>query len=71
MGEPLVLSTSMKSAATATTPTNAVKRAKPQLNVYTGLLVVAVLMAMFGTAVVAMMNMDVSGQGPFDMVSAR
>ena len=61
----------MKSAATATPPTNAVKRAKPQLNVYTGLLVVAVLMAMFGTAVVAMMNMDVSGQGPFDMVSAR
>jgi hypothetical protein len=33
--------------------------------------VVAVLMAMFGTAVVAMMNMDVSGQGPFDMVNAR
>jgi hypothetical protein len=61
----------MKSAATANTPTNAVKRAKPQLNVYTGLLVVAVLMAMFGTAVVAMMNMDVSGQGPFDMVNAR
>ena len=61
----------MKSAATATTPTNAVKRAKPHLNVYTGLLVVAVLMAMFGTAVVAMMNMDVSGQGPFDMVNAR
>jgi len=61
----------MKSAATATTPANAVKRAKPQLNVYTGLLVVAVLMAMFGTAVVAMMNMDVSGQGPFDMVNAR
>ena len=61
----------MKSAATASTPTHAVKRAKPQLNIYTGLLVVAVLMAMFGTAVVAMMNMDVSGQGPFDMVSAR
>jgi hypothetical protein len=61
----------MKSAATATAPTTAVKRAKPQLNVYTGLLVVAVLMAMFGTAVVAMMNMDVSGQGPFDMVNAR
>ena len=61
----------MKSAATATNPTTAVKRAKPQLNVYTGLLVVAVLMAMFGTAVVAMMNMDVSGQGPFDMVNAR
>ena len=61
----------MKSAATATTPTTAVKRAKPQLNVYTGLLVIAVLMAMFGTAVVAMMNMDVSGQGPFDMVSTR
>ena len=61
----------MKSAATATPPTTAVKRAKPQLNVYTGLLVVAVLMAMFGTAVVAMMNMDVSGQGPFDMVNAR
>lgn len=61
----------MKSAATATPPTNAAKRAKPHLNVYTGLLVVAVLMAMFGTAVVAMMNMDVSGQGPFDMVNAR
>ena len=61
----------MKSAATASTPTNAVKRAKPQLNIYTGLLVVAVLMAMFGTAVVAMINMDVSDKGPFDIVNAR
>jgi hypothetical protein len=61
----------MKSAATATTSATAVKRAKPQLNVYTGLLVIAVLMAIFGTAVVAMMNMDVTGQGPFDMASSR
>ncbi|RLS46174.1 MAG: hypothetical protein DWH86_03585 [Planctomycetota bacterium] len=61
----------MKSAATATTPTSAVKRARPQLNVYTGLLVVALLMAIFGTAVVAMMNMDVTGKGPFDMASTR
>jgi hypothetical protein len=28
-------------------------------------------MAIFGTAVVAMMNMDVTGQGPFDMASSR
>ena len=62
----------MKSAATATTPTTAVKRAKPQLNVYTGLLVVAVLMAMFGTAVVAMMNDDASdNRGFFGMVPTR
>lgn len=48
-----------------------VKRAKPQLNVYTSLLLVAVLLAILGTTVVSLMNMDATGQGPFDMASGR
>ena len=56
--------------ATAAT-TSDVKRAKPQLNVYTGLLTVALLMVILAAAVVAKMNTDVTGQGPFDTASAR
>lgn len=52
-------------------PATEVKRAKPQLNVYTGLLVVALLMAILGAAVIAKMNMDVTGQGPFDLAPSR
>ena len=48
-----------------------VKRAKPQLNVYTSLLLVAVLIAILGTTVVSLMNMDATGQGPFDVASGR
>jgi hypothetical protein len=55
----------------AATPANEVKRAKPQLNVYTGLLVIALLLALFGAGVIALMNMDASGQGPFDMIRGR
>jgi hypothetical protein len=56
--------------ATTATATDA-KRAKPQLNVYTALLTVALLLAILGSAVVAMMNMDATGQGPFDVASGR
>ena len=52
-------------------PASDVKRAKPQLNVYTGLLTVALLLVILACTVVAMMNMDVSGKGPFDMVGGR
>ncbi|MFM7799948.1 MAG: hypothetical protein ACKOEL_08825 [Planctomycetota bacterium] len=55
----------------AATPANEVKRAKPQLNVYTGLLTIALLLAVFGAGVIALMNMDASGQGPFDMIRGR
>jgi hypothetical protein len=48
-----------------------VKRAKAQLNVYTSLLLVAVLIAILGTTVVSLMNMDATGQGPFDVASGR
>jgi hypothetical protein len=48
-----------------------VKRAKAQLNVYTSLLLVAVLFAILGTTVVSLMNMDATGQGPFDVASGR
>jgi len=48
-----------------------VKRAKAQLNVYTSLLLVAVLIAILGTTVVSLMNMDATGQGPFDVTSGR
>jgi hypothetical protein len=56
--------------AATTTATDA-KRAKPQLNVYTALLTVSLLLAILGSAVVAMMNMDATGQGPFDIASGR
>ena len=56
--------------AATTTATDA-KRAKPQLNVYTALLTVSLLLAIVGSAVVAMMNMDATGQGPFDVASGR
>ena len=56
--------------AATTTATDA-KRAKPQLNVYTGLLTVALLMVILAAAVVAKMNTDVTGQGPFDTASSR
>jgi hypothetical protein len=56
--------------AATTTATDA-KRAKPQLNVYTALLTVSLLLAILGSAVVAMMNMDATGQGPFDVASGR
>ena len=48
-----------------------VKRAKPQLNVYTSLLLVAVLIAILGATVVSLTNMDATGQGPFDVASGR
>lgn len=52
-------------------PTTEVKRAKPQLNVYTSLLVVALLMALFGVAAIAKINMDVTGgSSPFDAAPA-
>jgi hypothetical protein len=47
------------------------KRARPHLNVYTGLLAIAVLLCVFGATVVAMMNMDATGQGPFDIAAGR
>lgn len=52
-------------------PASDVKRSKPQLNVYTGLLTVALLLVILAGTVVAMMNMDVSGKGPFDMATSR
>ena len=52
-------------------PTTEVKRARPSLNVYTALLLVALLVGITGAAFIAMSNMDVSGQGPFDLVSKR
>lgn len=55
-----------------TMPTTEVKRAKPQLNVYTVLLVVALLMAILGVAAIAKLNMDASGQAsPFDALPAK
>jgi hypothetical protein len=56
--------------ATAAT-TSDVKRAKPQLNVYTGLLTVALLLVMMAGAWVAKMNMDATKAGPFDTASSR
>jgi hypothetical protein len=56
----------------STMPTTEVKRAKPQLNVYTALLVVALLMAILGVAAIAKLNMDATGQAsPFDSMPAR
>jgi len=55
----------------STAPASDVKRAKPQLNVYTSLLLIALLMGILGATVVAMMNMDATGQGPFDTASVR
>lgn len=55
----------------AATPATEVKRAKPSLNVYTGLLTIALLLAIFGATVISLMNMDASGQGPFDMITGR
>ena len=54
-----------------TAPASDVKRAKPQLNVYTSLLLIALLMGILGATVMAMMNMDATGQGPFDTASVR
>ena len=54
-----------------TAPASDVKRAKPQLNVYTSLLLVATLLAILGVTTVAMMNMDATGQGPFDAANGR
>jgi hypothetical protein len=54
-----------------TAPASDVKRAKPQLNVYTSLLLIALLMGILGATVVAMMNMDATGQGPFDTAAGR
>ncbi len=56
--------------ATAAT-TSDVKRAKPQLNVYTGLLTVALLMVILAAAVIAKMNDDTTGKGPFETASSR
>jgi hypothetical protein len=55
----------------ATATPNDSKRARPRLDVYAGLLAVALLLCVFGATVVAMMNMDATGQGPFDMISGR
>ena len=53
-------------------PTTEVKRAKPQLNVYTSLLVVALLLAILVAAVIAKVNMEATGAGsPFDSVPTR
>ena len=52
-------------------PAPEVKRDKPRLNVYTGLLVAALLLSVMGATVIAMMNMDASGQGPFDLATQR
>ncbi len=54
-----------------TLPAGDMKRARPQLNVYTVLLLVAVLLGIFGVTVIALMNMDASGKGPFDAMTAR
>jgi hypothetical protein len=55
-----------------TMPTTEVKRARPQLNIYTALLVVALLMAILGVAAIAKLNMDTTGApSPFDSVPAR
>ncbi len=54
-----------------TAPASDVKRAKPQLNVYTSLLLIALLMGILGATVLAMMNMDATGQGPVDTASVR
>lgn len=55
----------------ATSTASDAKRAKPQLNVYTALLTVSLLLAILGSAVVAVMNMDATGQGPFDVATGR
>lgn len=53
----------------ATMNTTEVKRARPQLTIYTVLLVVALLMALFGAGVIAKLNMDATGSSnPFDAV---
>jgi hypothetical protein len=57
--------------ATTSPTTSETKRAKPRLDVYAGLLTVAFLLCVFGAAVVALMNMDATGQGPFDTISSR
>jgi hypothetical protein len=54
-----------------TAPASDVKRAKPQLNVYTSLLLIALLMGILGATVMVMMNMDATGQCPFDTASVR
>jgi hypothetical protein len=55
----------------ATTAASDAKRAKPQLNVYTALLTVSLLLAILGCAVLYVMNTDATGQGPFDVASGR
>ncbi len=55
-------------------PTNEPKRAKAQLNVYTSLLVAALLVAIAGVAIVSMRNMEAhgtSGGSPFEPVPAK
>ena len=52
-------------------PTTEVKRARPTLNVYTALLVVALLVGITGGTFIAIANMDGSGKGPFDRASKR
>jgi hypothetical protein len=54
-----------------TAPAADVKRAKPQLNVYTSLLLIALLMGILGVSVLWWMNTDATGQGPFDTASGR
>jgi hypothetical protein len=54
-----------------TAPASDVKRAKPQLNVYTSLLLIALLMGILGATVVAMLNIDATAQGPFHTASGR
>jgi hypothetical protein len=54
-----------------TAPASDVKRAKPQLNVYTSLLLIALLMGILGVSVLWWMNTDATGQGPFDTASGR
>jgi hypothetical protein len=50
-------------------PNSDLKRARPQLNVYTSLLVVALLVALLGVALIAKMNTDTTGSAnPFEPV---
>ena len=52
-------------------PVSDVKRAKPQLNVYTSLLVIAFLLGVLGIVALVLDNSNASGQGPFDIATGR
>ncbi len=52
-------------------PNPDVKRARPQMNVYTCLLLVATLMGIVAVTAVALSNMHATGDGPFDVAKSR